>query len=91
MAWLVEEAEKAAVYCAWEDLHWADPSTLEVLTLFLDQVPTTRLLALLTFRPEFTPPWGNRVAPQPAHAEPLRPTARRDHGRASDARESAAS
>ena len=51
---------RAAVYCAWEDLHWADPSTLEVLTLFLDQVPTTRLLALLTFRPEFTPPWGNR-------------------------------
>ena len=33
---------------------------LGVLTLFLDQVPTTRLLALLTFRPEFLPPWGNR-------------------------------
>ena len=40
VAWIMEEAEKAAVYCAWEDLHWADPSTLEVLTLFLDQVPT---------------------------------------------------
>jgi class 3 adenylate cyclase len=61
VAWIVEEAETAAVYCAWEDLHWADPSTLEVLTLFLDQVPTTRLLALLTFRPEFTPLWGNRA------------------------------
>ena len=60
VAWLVEEAEQAAVFCAWEDLHWADPSTLEVLTLLLDQVPTTRLLMLLTFRPEFTPPWGNR-------------------------------
>jgi class 3 adenylate cyclase/predicted ATPase len=59
-AWLVEETEKAAVYCTWEDLHWADPSTLDVLTLFLDQVPTTRLLAVLTFRPEFMPPWGNR-------------------------------
>jgi class 3 adenylate cyclase/predicted ATPase len=59
-AWLLEEAERAVVYCAWEDLHWADPSTLEVLTLLLDQVPTTRLLALLTFRPEFIPPWGNR-------------------------------
>jgi predicted ATPase len=57
VAWIVEEAEKAAVYCAWEDLHWADPSTLELLTLFLDQVPTTRLLAVLTFRPDFTPPW----------------------------------
>jgi len=60
VAWLIEEAEKAAVYCAWEDLHWADPSTLEVLTLFLDQVPTARLLATLTFRPEFTPPWKSR-------------------------------
>ncbi len=60
VAWIVEEAEKVAVYCAWEDLHWVDPSTLEVLTLFLDQVPTTRLLALLTFRPDFTPPWRPR-------------------------------
>jgi predicted ATPase len=60
VAWIVEEAEKAAVYCAWEDLHWADPSTVEVLTLLLDQVPTTRLLAMLTFRPDFTPPWGSR-------------------------------
>jgi class 3 adenylate cyclase len=61
VAWLVEEAEKAAVYCAWEDLHWADPSTLEFLTLFLDQVPTTRLLVVLTFRPEFIPPWPARA------------------------------
>jgi predicted ATPase len=57
VAWLMEEAEKAAVYCAWEDLHWADPSTLEVLTLFLEQIPTSRIFTLLTFRPEFTPPW----------------------------------
>jgi len=60
VAWLLEEAERAVVYCAWEDLHWADPSTLETLTLFLDQVPTTRVLTLLTFRPEFMPLWGNR-------------------------------
>jgi class 3 adenylate cyclase/predicted ATPase len=59
-AWIMEETEQAAVYCAWEDLHWADPSTLELLTLLLDQVPTTRLLALLTFRPDFSPPWRAR-------------------------------
>jgi predicted ATPase len=58
VSWLVEEAARTPVYCAWEDLHWADPSTLEALSLMLDQVPTTRILALLTFRPEFTPPWG---------------------------------
>jgi hypothetical protein len=60
VAWIMEEAEKAAVYCAWEDLHWIDPSTLEVLTLFLEQIPTTRMFAMLTFRPDFTPPWSPR-------------------------------
>ncbi len=60
VAWLVEEAERQPVYTIWEDLHWADPSTLEVLTLLLEQAPTTRMLMLLTFRPEFTPPWGSR-------------------------------
>ncbi|MBI3797962.1 MAG: AAA family ATPase [Deltaproteobacteria bacterium] len=60
LSWLVEEAERRTVYCAWEDLHWADPSTLAFLTLFLDQVPTIRLLALLTFRPDFVPPWRPR-------------------------------
>jgi predicted ATPase len=59
VAWLVEKAAENAVYTVWEDLHWADPSTLELLTLLLDQVPTTRLFVLLTFRPEFTPPWGS--------------------------------
>jgi predicted ATPase len=60
VAWIMEEAEQAAVYCAWEDLHWADPSTLEVLTLFLEQIPTTQIFTVLTFRPEFTPPWSSR-------------------------------
>ena len=58
VAWLCAEAKQQAVTCVWEDLHWADPSTLELLALFLEQVPTTRVLAVLTFRPEFTPPWG---------------------------------
>jgi class 3 adenylate cyclase len=60
MTWLEEEAERQVVYCVWEDLHWADPSTLEFLTLFLEQIPTIRLLAVLTFRPDFTPPWRSR-------------------------------
>ena len=55
VAWLSEEARQQAVAYAWEDLHWADPSTLELLTLLLTQIPTTRLLVVLTYRPEFTP------------------------------------
>ncbi len=49
-----------------EDLHWGDPSTLELLSLLIDQGPTARILTLLLFRPEFRPPWGFR-----AHVTPL--------------------
>ena len=58
--WLLEDAENTAVCCVWEDLHWADPSTLELLALYLDQVPTARMLSVLVYRPEFTSPWVNR-------------------------------
>jgi predicted ATPase len=44
----------------WEDLHWADPSTLEFLSLLMDQTPTARLLMLCTCRPEFAPSWSPR-------------------------------
>jgi class 3 adenylate cyclase/tetratricopeptide (TPR) repeat protein len=62
IAWLAAEAEQQPVLAVWEDLHWADPSTLEWLGLWLDQAPTVRLLTLLTCRPEFTPPWISRAA-----------------------------
>jgi class 3 adenylate cyclase len=58
VAWLLEEAERQPVLALWEDLHWADPSTLEWLSFVLDQAPTARMLTLLTCRPEFRPPWG---------------------------------
>jgi len=57
VAWLLAEATQQPVLAVWEDLHWADPSTLELLDLLLDQVPATRLLLVLTARPEFRPPW----------------------------------
>jgi predicted ATPase len=44
-----------------EDLHWVDPTTLELLTLLVDQGPTARILALRTFRPDFSPPWMGRL------------------------------
>ena len=44
-----------------EDLHWVDPSTLELLTLLVDQGPTARILALFTYRPDFSPPWTGRA------------------------------
>jgi predicted ATPase len=40
-----------------DDLHWADPTTLELLNLVIDQGPTARMLTVLTFRPYFRLPW----------------------------------
>ena len=60
MAWLLAETAQQPVLAVWEDLHWADPSTLELLELLLDHVPTARLLLVLTARPEFRPPWAPR-------------------------------
>jgi TOMM system kinase/cyclase fusion protein len=60
VGWLLAEAERQTVLAVWEDLHWADPSTLEFLSLLIDQTPTARLLTLCTCRPEFRPPWTPR-------------------------------
>jgi predicted ATPase len=60
VAWLLADAARQSVLAVWEDLHWADPSTLELLALLLDQVPTAHLLLVLTARPEFRPPWAHR-------------------------------
>jgi predicted ATPase len=60
VAWMLEEGERQPVLVAWEDLHWADPSTLEMLGLVLEQTPTVPMLHVLTFRPEFALPWPSR-------------------------------
>ena len=66
VAWLLEEAERQPVLAVYEDLHWADPSTLELLGMLVEQAPTASMLHVLTFRPDFIPPW-----PMRSHMTPL--------------------
>jgi predicted ATPase len=40
-----------------EDAHWIDPSTLEATNGFIEAVKTAAVFLLITFRPEFFPPW----------------------------------
>ncbi|WP_089718305.1 AAA family ATPase, partial [Candidatus Entotheonella palauensis] len=54
---LVAQASTSPILLIVEDLHWADPSTLEFLERLMGQVPTTAILVILTCRPAFEAPW----------------------------------
>ena len=53
-------AARQPVLMVFEDVHWSDPTTRELLDLLIDRVPALRVLVIITFRPEFTPPWVGR-------------------------------
>jgi class 3 adenylate cyclase/predicted ATPase len=57
---LTKRAVVQPVLFVMEDLHWADPSTLEFLEKLIDRIPPNRILALLTHRPVFTHTWAGR-------------------------------
>jgi class 3 adenylate cyclase/tetratricopeptide (TPR) repeat protein len=50
-------AARQPVLFVFEDAHWTDPTSREWLDLTIDRVPTLPVLLIITFRPEFTPPW----------------------------------
>jgi tetratricopeptide (TPR) repeat protein len=54
-------AREQPVLMLFEDLHWIDPTSLELLMAIVDRVQRLPVLLLATARPEFTPPW-------PSHA-----------------------
>jgi class 3 adenylate cyclase/predicted ATPase len=54
---LAEMASRQPVLFAVEDLHWIDPSSLELLHLVVARVPATRIMAVFLFRPTFEAPW----------------------------------
>ena len=61
LAALVEQLEGLAaaqpVLLAYEDMHWSDPTTQELLGLTIERVSRLPVLLLITYRPEFSPPW----------------------------------
>jgi class 3 adenylate cyclase len=61
VAWTFGVAKAQALVIATEDLHWADPSTLELIQLLVEQGAPARLLLLYTARPEFHAPWPMRA------------------------------
>jgi predicted ATPase len=57
LARLERLARKQMVLAVYEDLQWADPSTLEFLERMVDRIAKRQVLAVMTFRPEFEVPW----------------------------------
>jgi predicted ATPase len=61
---LVSQVETLArskpVLMIFEDAHWSDPTSLEILSKVVDRLRTLRVLLVVTFRPEFDPPWIGR-------------------------------
>ncbi len=53
-------ARQQSVLMVFEDAHWIDPTTRELLDLTVDRVRHLPVLLVITFRPEFQPPWGGR-------------------------------
>ncbi|MBV8334811.1 MAG: AAA family ATPase, partial [Alphaproteobacteria bacterium] len=54
-------AREQPVLMLFEDLHWIDPTSLELLTAIVNRVQRLPVLLLATARPEFTPPWPSRA------------------------------
>jgi class 3 adenylate cyclase/tetratricopeptide (TPR) repeat protein len=57
---LVADPERHPLLIVVEDLHWADPTTLEFLSRIARRVMTLPVMCVLTFRPELTPSWSRR-------------------------------
>jgi class 3 adenylate cyclase/predicted ATPase len=53
-------ARRNPVLLIFEDAHWTDPTSLELFGRIVDRITTLRALLIVTFRPEFEPPWIGR-------------------------------
>ena len=52
--WLSRERPLLMLF---EDVHWSDPSTRDILDVLIQHLGKLRVLIVMTFRPEFLPPW----------------------------------
>jgi len=58
---LLRLAEMRPVLLVVEDVHWIDPTTQELLDQLIARITESRMLLLVTHRPEFEAPWGARA------------------------------
>src|SRR5262249_46056316 len=54
-------AQRTPLLVLVEDVHWSDPSSLEALDRVIELLADLPILLVVTFRPEFSPPWTGRA------------------------------
>jgi class 3 adenylate cyclase/predicted ATPase len=54
---IINLGAKNTVLMVVEDVHWADPTTLEFFGRLIQKLEESRILLIMTYRPEFTAPW----------------------------------
>jgi predicted ATPase len=69
---LLEESDRQPLMLVFEDAHWADAETRELLDEMADSVPVAPILMLVTYRPEHEHAWGGRSFYTQLRVEPLR-------------------
>jgi predicted ATPase len=53
-------AQRQPVLMVFEDAHWIDPTSRELLDLIIERIRSLSVLLIVTFRPEFQPPWAGQ-------------------------------
>jgi class 3 adenylate cyclase/predicted ATPase len=68
-------AQQSPVLMIFEDAHWGDPTSLEALHRAVDHIRAVRVLLIVTYRPDFKPPW---IGQSYVSALTIRPLTRRE-------------
>jgi class 3 adenylate cyclase len=70
---LLRESQVQPLLLLFEDLHWIDAETQALLDSLVDSLPTTRVLLLTNYRPEYQHGWGSKTYYRQLRIDPLPP------------------
>jgi predicted ATPase len=70
---LLRESLDRALMLIFEDLHWIDDETQQLLNVLVNSIANARILLLVNYRPEYRHEWGNRTYYSQLRLDPLGP------------------
>jgi class 3 adenylate cyclase/tetratricopeptide (TPR) repeat protein len=70
---ILRESQEQPLLLVFEDLHWIDAETQALLSSLVESLPTSRLLLLVNYRPEYQHGWGSKTSYTQLRLDPLPP------------------